>query len=57
MSTQTDRADFMICAGYKWLLGQFGDGDFFGLKASILRDGAAGEVLMDGIEGSHNLRR
>jgi len=47
-------ADFIVSAGYKWLLGPFGQ-DFLGQERTH-RDGTAGAVLLDGIDGVAQFR-
>jgi len=46
-------ADFMVCAGYKWLLGPFGTG-FFGAKSEHLGIIRPGPFNWMAVEGSHN---
>jgi cysteine desulfurase / selenocysteine lyase len=47
------RADFMICAGYKWLLGPFGTG-FFWAKSEHLAMVRPGPFYWMALMGSHN---
>jgi selenocysteine lyase/cysteine desulfurase len=46
-------ADFMVCAGYKWLLGPFGTG-FFWAKSEHLGIVRPGPFNWMAVEGSHN---
>ena len=46
-------ADFMVCAGYKWLLGPFGTG-FFWAKSEHLGIIRPGPFNWMAVEGSHN---
>ena len=46
-------ADFMVCAGYKWLLGPFGTG-FFWAKSAHLGIIRPGPFNWMAVEGSHN---
>lgn len=46
-------ADFMVCAGYKWLLGPFGTG-FFWAKSEYLGIVRPGPFNWMAVEGSHN---
>jgi selenocysteine lyase/cysteine desulfurase len=46
-------ADFMICAGYKWLLGPFGTG-FFWAKSELIANMRPGPFYWMAVAGSHN---
>jgi selenocysteine lyase/cysteine desulfurase len=46
-------ADFLVCAGYKWLLGPFGTG-FFWVKSEHLSTVRPGPFYWMAVEGSHN---
>jgi cysteine desulfurase/selenocysteine lyase len=46
-------ADFMVCAGYKWLLGPFGTG-FFWVKSEHLEMVRPGPFYWMAVAGSHN---
>src|SRR5260370_12027119 len=46
-------ADFMVCAGYKWLLGPFGTG-FFWAKSEHLGMMRPGPFYWMALMGSHN---
>lgn len=46
-------ADFMTCAGYKWLLGPFGTG-FFWVKSELLRKVRPAPFYWMAVEGSDN---
>jgi cysteine desulfurase/selenocysteine lyase len=46
-------ADFMICAGYKWLLGPFGTG-FFWAKSELIAKMRPGPFYWMAVAGSHN---
>jgi cysteine desulfurase/selenocysteine lyase len=46
-------ADFMVCAGYKWLLGPFGTG-FFWAKSELIAKMRPGPFYWMAVAGSHN---
>lgn len=46
-------ADFLVCAGYKWLLGPFGTG-FFWMKSEHLEKVRPGPFYWMAVTGSHN---
>ena len=46
-------ADFMVCAGYKWLLGPFGTG-FFWAKSEHIGNMRPGPFYWMAVAGSHN---
>jgi selenocysteine lyase/cysteine desulfurase len=46
-------ADFMVCAGYKWLLGPFGTG-FFWIKSEHLPNARPGPFYWMAVQGSDN---
>ena len=46
-------ADFLVCAGYKWLLGPFGTG-FFWVKSEHLSTARPGPFYWMAVAGSHN---
>jgi cysteine desulfurase/selenocysteine lyase len=46
-------ADFMVCAGYKWLLGPFGTG-FFWAKSELIAKLRPGPFYWMAVAGSHN---
>jgi cysteine desulfurase/selenocysteine lyase len=46
-------ADFMVCAGYKWLLGPFGTG-FFWAKSELIAIMRPGPFYWMAVPGSHN---
>jgi len=46
-------ADFMVCAGYKWLLGPFGTG-FFWAKSELITKLRPGPFYWMAVAGSHN---
>ena len=46
-------ADFMVCAGYKWLLGPFGTG-FFWAKSELIAKMRPGPFYWMAVPGSHN---
>jgi selenocysteine lyase/cysteine desulfurase len=46
-------ADFMVCAGYKWLLGPFGTG-FFWAKSERIAKMRPGPFYWMAVAGSHN---
>src|ERR1700674_1168073 len=46
-------ADFMVCAGYKWLLGPFGTG-FFWAKSELITKMRPGPFYWMALAGSHN---
>ena len=53
MDVQRLGADFLVCAGYKWLLGPFGTG-FFWVKSIHLSTVRPGPFYWMAVEGSHN---
>jgi selenocysteine lyase/cysteine desulfurase len=46
-------ADFMVCAGYKWLLGPFGTG-FFWAKSELIAKMRPGPFYWMAVPGAHN---
>ena len=46
-------ADFLVCAGYKWLLGPFGTG-FFWIKQELLTQVRPDAFYWMALDGSHN---
>lgn len=56
MDVRTLGADFLVCAGYKWLLGAFGTG-FFWIKRELLASVRPGPFYWMAVAGSDNFSK